>query len=90
MCSYNAVNGIPNCANPDYLNNLLRDKWGFDGFVVSDCGAIDDIMITHNYTTSYAATVAVALKSGCDMDCGHFYQSHAQEALDLNLSKFLF
>jgi beta-glucosidase-like glycosyl hydrolase len=43
MCSYNAVNGVPSCANSEFLNGVLRDQYGFDGMVVSDCGAIDHI-----------------------------------------------
>jgi beta-glucosidase-like glycosyl hydrolase len=43
MCSYNAVNGVPSCANGEFLNGVLREQYGFDGLVVSDCGAIDHI-----------------------------------------------
>lgn len=50
MCSYNAVNGKPSCASPELLQGLLRDKWGFDGFVVSDCGAVSDILWPHRFT----------------------------------------
>lgn len=50
MCSYNAVNGKPSCASPELLQGLLRDKWGFNGFVVSDCGAVSDILWPHHFT----------------------------------------
>ena len=45
MCSYNAVNGVPSCANAAFQNGVLRSKWKWDGFIVSDCGALtDDVM----------------------------------------------
>ena len=45
MCSYNAVNGVPMCGNQHLLTDVLRDQWGFDGYVTSDCGAINDIQV---------------------------------------------
>ena len=50
MCSYNAVNGKPSCASPELLQDLLREKWDFKGFVVSDCGAVSDILWPHRFT----------------------------------------
>lgn len=77
MCSYNAVNGIPSCADGFLVWNLawrsnwwlqlqdiLRDQWEFGGYVVSDCGAIDCIQNTHHYTNNPADTCAVAVKAG--------------------------
>lgn len=49
MCSYNAVNGVPMCANEKLLGSLLRDSWNFSGLVVSDCGAVDDIAWGHHF-----------------------------------------
>lgn len=49
MCSYNAVNGKPACSNPELLQDLLREEWGFKGFVVSDCGAVNDIEWPHQF-----------------------------------------
>lgn len=73
MCSYNAVNGVPACANDFLLNQLLRKELDWDGFVVSDCGAIDCIETTHHYTKTPEDTVAVAVKAGTDMDCSRYY-----------------
>lgn len=81
MCAYNSVNGVPNCANFDFLTNVLRNQWGFNGFVVSDCGAIDDIMYHHNYTNTTSQTIQVALRAGCDLECGNFYQDNGLKAL---------
>ncbi len=49
MCVYNAVNGIPGCASALLLQHTLRDSWGFKGFVVSDCNAVNDIHGGHHY-----------------------------------------
>ena len=68
MCSYNAVNGVPTCANPFLLNQTLRQKWGFQGYVTSDSGAINDIYAQHHYTKSLEDAVVVALNASCDMD----------------------
>ena len=47
ICSYNSVNGVPSCANDFLQNEIVRGEWGFTGYIVSDCGAIDDIIATH-------------------------------------------
>jgi len=73
MCSYNAVNGIPSCANDFILQEIMRDEWGFDGYIVSDCDAISDILYSHNYTHNISQTCQVALRAGCDLDCGDTY-----------------
>ena len=48
MCSYNSINGQPNCGNRHLLTDILRDEWGFDGHVVSDCGGVDHIWAMHH------------------------------------------
>ncbi len=72
MCAYNRVNGEPACGNDYLLQDLLREKWGFDGHVVSDCGAIDDFYAesAHNVVRAPAAAAAWALTTGTDLDCG--------------------
>ncbi|XP_065885783.1 uncharacterized protein [Dysidea avara] len=82
MCSYNAVNGVPSCANSFLQNTIVREQWGFEGYIVSDCGAIGTIINTHHYTSNPADTVAAGLHGGCDLDCGSYYPQHAQEAID--------
>eukprot|EP01114_Cavostelium_apophysatum_P021552 TRINITY_DN755_c0_g1_i2.p1 TRINITY_DN755_c0_g1~~TRINITY_DN755_c0_g1_i2.p1 ORF type:complete len:740 (-),score=107.06 TRINITY_DN755_c0_g1_i2:56-2275(-) len=84
MCSYNAVNGIPTCASDFLLQTIVRDEWQFDGYVVSDCDAIDCIMNYHHYTSTPAETCAVAVKAGTDLNCGNFY-SNIPSALDSGL-----
>jgi beta-glucosidase len=69
MCAYNAVNGVPACANRQLLTDTLRDKWGFGGHVTSDCGAIDDITNGHHYTKTQVEAAAAAVKAGTDTGC---------------------
>ena len=70
MCAYNRVNGSPACANSDLLQKHLRDKWGFGGYVVSDCGAVYDILHGHHYTESMPEAAAASVKAGTDLTCG--------------------
>ncbi len=58
------------------------ESYHLDGFVVSDCGAVSDIMGTHHYTSTVEDTVAAALHAGTDLNCGGFYSRFAQAALD--------
>ncbi|CAI8019306.1 Xylan 1,4-beta-xylosidase [Geodia barretti] len=64
MCSYNSINGVPACANKELLTDILRNEWGFKGYVVSDQGAIENIMSAHHYTNSTVATAEVAVNAG--------------------------
>ncbi len=81
MGAYNRVNGEAACASPTLLQAILRDRWGFDGYVVSDCGAISDIYKHHKLANSMAEAAALAVKAGCDLNCGSAYTALA-EALD--------
>ncbi len=73
MGAYNALNGSPCCANWELLTGILRERWGFEGHVVSDCGAIRDISVGHEFTQSFEESSALALKAGCDLCCGNEY-----------------
>lgn len=77
MCSYNALNGVPMCANAALLTTRLRTDWGFKGFVVSDCDAVGDISTYHHAQPDDAHAAAAALRAGTDLDCGHTYASLA-------------
>jgi beta-glucosidase len=79
MCAYNAVYGIPACASPLLLQKTLRDSWGFKGFVVSDCNAVNDIHGGHHYADSEAAAAAVALKAGMDNECTVKFGPHPED-----------
>ena len=75
MCAYNAVDGVPACANTDLLVKRLREEWGFKGYVVSDCGAIGDIFRGHKYKPDAASASAAAVKAGTDLTCGNEYRA---------------
>jgi beta-glucosidase len=79
MCVYNAVNGIPGCASPFLLQKTLRDTWGFKGFVVSDCNAVNDIHGGHHYVDSEAAAAGAALKAGMDNECTVKFGAHDED-----------
>ncbi|MFP2996611.1 glycoside hydrolase family 3 C-terminal domain-containing protein [Spongiivirga sp. MCCC 1A20706] len=74
MCAYNSYNGEPCCGNKE-LNNLLRDDWGFNGYVVSDCWAIKDFYNqgAHEISADAKEASAVAVKAGTDLNCGDSY-----------------
>ncbi len=74
MGAYNRTNDEPCCASKKLIKNILLDKWGFKGYFVSDCGAISDIFKNHRYTSSHTESAAIALKNGCDLNCGEIYQ----------------
>ena len=72
MCAYNSINGRPACANEFLLVDQLRGKWGFNGYVVSDCEAVRNIFNGHHYKSSQAEASAVSLKLGMDNECIDF------------------
>jgi beta-glucosidase len=69
MCAYNSLNGQPACANDTLLTEHLRGDWKFQGYVVSDCGALTDVSQGHHYAKSVPEGFAAALKAGTDLDC---------------------
>jgi beta-glucosidase len=73
MCAYNRINGEAACAHDRLLSSVLRSEWGFDGFVVSDCRAIEDLHAHHHVTKSPAESAALALRRGTDLECGTVY-----------------
>jgi beta-glucosidase len=73
MAAYNRLDGQACAANPQLLDQTLRRGWGFTGYVVGDCGAVDDIFATHHLASSPAAAAAEALRAGTDLDCGYAY-----------------
>ena len=70
MCAYNAVGGLPACGSPELLQKILRTEWGFGGYVVSDCGAVQDIYENHKARKTAAEAAAMALMAGTDVECG--------------------
>jgi beta-glucosidase len=70
MAAYNRVNGQPCAASPWLLGDVLRRGWGFDGYVVGDCGAVGDVFAGHHAAPTREAAAAAALRAGTDLDCG--------------------
>ena len=84
MGAYNRTNGEPCCGSKTLLKDILRDTWGFEGHVVSDCWAICDFHTTHKVTSTPEESAALALQNGCDVNCGSMY-GHLLEALQQGL-----
>jgi len=85
MGAYNAVYGEPCCGSKFLLGEVLRGRWGFQGHVVSDCWAIRDFHLGHKVTTSPEESAALAMKSGCDLNCGDEYCQALEGAALLGL-----
>ena len=71
MCAYNAIDDAPACASELLLSEHLRKYWGFDGYVVSDCGAIGDVTTGHHWTEDATHAAALSVKAGTDLECGN-------------------
>lgn len=82
MCAYNRTNGEPCCASKELLTDILRNEWKFDGYVVSDCGAITDIWKGHGFAKSEAEASALAVKAGTDLACGGEYRALVKAVKD--------
>ncbi len=70
MTSYNAINGVPNTANSWLLTKVLRQEWGFQGYVVSDCGAAVHLVDAHKYVKTKELAAMVSIQAGLDLECG--------------------
>jgi beta-glucosidase len=86
MCAYNSFRGQPCCGSSFLLTDLLRHQWGFNGFIVTDCGAVDDFFRkgTHEAVATPEEAAALAIKAGVDLECGNIFK-----ALDIALAKKL-
>ena len=71
MCAYNRIDGQPACASDLLLKDYLRGRWGFRGYVVSDCDAVKDIDANHHYAPDPATAVAAAMRAGVDNECNN-------------------
>ena len=80
MCAYNRLYGQACCGSSRLLTTILRNEWGFQGYVVSDCGAIDDIFERHKIVTTADSAAVLAVRSGCDLECLNTYH-HLREAV---------
>ena len=85
MGAYNELNGVPCNANMFLMTDLLRHKWGFHGYVVSDCGAIYDEVVSHHFFKTGAEAAARSIRAGCDLNCGVSYKRDLKVALNEGL-----
>jgi len=83
MCSYNAVNGVPSCANSFFLQTLLRDSWGFPehGYISSDCDAVYNVFNPHLYANNVSVANADSMLAGTDIDCGQNYPYYLNDSI---------
>lgn len=84
MGAYNRTNGEACCAHSYLLKEVLREKWGFKGYIVSDCGAVLDISEHHKLVDDMKEGSALALKNGCNLNCGEAY-THLVDAYEEDL-----
>ena len=84
MGAYNRVNGEPACGSRTLLKNSLRDEFGFEGHVVSDCWAINDFHLHHHVTGIAEESAAMAVNNGCDLNCGNAFL-HLPKAYEMGL-----
>ena len=85
MCAYNRVNGEPCCSGPTLLHRILKEEWHFNGHVVTDCGALDDIFARHKVLPGPVETAAAAIKAGVDLDCSNVLQNDVLKAVSTGL-----
>ena len=81
MAAYNAINGVPCPADRFLLTGLLRDRWGFRGYVTSDCDAVACIYNPHHYVPTLHQAAALAVQAGCDFNCGNTMPKHLGKAV---------
>jgi beta-glucosidase len=75
MCAYNSIDGAPACANKMLLDQTLKQNWHFDGYVVSDCGAIGDVAGGHHFAPDMPHAAALSVQAGTDLSCGKEYNA---------------
>ncbi|XP_048439203.1 beta-xylosidase/alpha-L-arabinofuranosidase 2-like isoform X2 [Pyrus x bretschneideri] len=85
MCSYNQVNGIPTCADPDLLAGVIRGEWKLNGYIVTDCDSIDVYYKNQHYTKTPEEAAAKAILAGLDLNCGSFLGKYTQGAVQAGL-----
>ena len=84
MGAYNRTNGEPCCGSKTLLHDILREKWGFEGHVTSDCWAIKDFYEGHEVVDGPVEAVALAINNGCDVNCGNLF-AYAEQAVEEGL-----
>ena len=98
MCAYNRYEGEPCCGSNRLLSQILREEWGFEGLVTSDCWAVSDFWGGHKYSPDKPTATSSALRAGTDVECGDSYGNLVEavkrglvteEEIDLHLRRLL-
>lgn len=98
MCAYNRLNGQPCCGNDPLLVDILRNQWKFDGYVTSDCWAINDFANNHKTHLDDMVAVSDAMLAGTDLECGDKYKLleqgvqkglHSERDINVSVSRLL-
>lgn len=88
MTAYNEIDGVPCTSSDELLNKVLRKEWGFDGFVITDCGAINMLAWGHDTAKDGEEAAVISLKAGVDMEMsGEMFGRHLKSALENGLIK---
>jgi beta-glucosidase len=85
MCAYNRVNGEPCCTGKTLITDIVKNEWHFKGHIVTDCGALSDIVNIPGVTTTRTAVAAAAIKAGINLECGDILQQDVLAAIHQNL-----
>ena len=98
MCAYNRLDGQPCCGNDPLLVDILRNQWKFNGYVTSDCGAVDDFARNHKTHQDDMVAASDAMLTGTDLECGGLYQLleqgvnkglHSEREINVSVSRLL-
>jgi len=81
MCAYNRLYDEPCCGSKYLLKDILRDEWGFEGHIVTDCWALDDIWLRHKVVETREEAAAMAARAGVNLNCGYIYK-HLPDAIE--------
>ena len=85
MCAFNAVNGVPITSSRYFLDTIAKRTYGLNGYLIGDCGSVNNIVRSHRYKETHEEAVALALMAGLDMDCGNVFQRFTLSALNKGL-----
>lgn len=88
MCAYNAVNGVPQCADEFMIDTVLRGHWNWtadENYIVTDCTSVQNIFTDHFYTDTRQQTVAAAINSGADLECGYYFPTFLESTVQQGL-----
>lgn len=81
MAAYSSWQGVPDNISDTLLTKILREEWGFDGFVVSDCGALENLVIKQGIAATLEQAAAMGIAAGVNMNCGTVYKDWAEKAV---------